>query len=55
MWIERTEDVQLQWSSGREWNRLQALLDMRLWHVWHCFDCGSFEPVNGPVRAVGGL
>lgn len=54
MWIETAEDVQLGWTSGREWNRLQALIDMRIRYVWDCGACGHFEPVYGRVTPTGG-
>lgn len=53
MWIEETEEVQLMWTRGREWDRLQALIDMRQRYVWACSGCGYFEPVIGHVRPQG--
>lgn len=54
MWIEETADTQLSWTSGVEWNRLQALIDMGFRYVWECFGCGHFEPIYGRVRPVAG-
>lgn len=54
MWIEPTKDALWDFLPGSgEMKQLFGFVRAGIAHVWLCFGCGAFQPVQGRVKLSG--